>query len=77
MPTPARPLRRVLLAFMLLGAALRLWQWGAEGSLWLDEIVLSRNILSRSVSELVQYPLAFDQVAPLGFLAAVKLSNVC
>jgi hypothetical protein len=82
MPTLARPsvlrpsLRRVLLALVLLGAALRLWQWGAEGSLWVDEISLSRNILSRSVGELVRYPLAFDQVAPVGFLAAVKLSTL-
>ncbi len=82
MPTLARPsvvrpsLRHVMLALVLLGAALRLWQWGAEGSLWLDEIALSRSILARSVRELVQYPLAFDQVAPLGFLAAVKLSTL-
>lgn len=82
MPTLARPsvlrpsLQQVLLVLVLLGAVLRLWQWGAEGSLWLDEIVLSRNILARSVGELVQYPLAFDQVAPLGFLAAVKLSTL-
>ena len=65
-----------MLALVLLGAGLRLWQWGAEGSLWLDEIVLSRNILSRSLPELVRYPLAFDQVAPPGFLAAVKLTTL-
>ena len=75
--TPARPaLRHVMLALVLLGAALRLWQWGAEGSLWLDEIAISRNILARSVRELVLYPLAFDQVAPPGLLAAVKLSTL-
>jgi hypothetical protein len=44
MPSLARLSRRhVLLALVLLGAALRLWQWAAEGSLWLDEIVLSRR----------------------------------
>ena len=68
--------RHLLLALILLGAALRLWQWGAEGSLWLDEIVLTRNIEARSMSELLTHPLAFDQVAPLGFLAAVKLSTM-
>lgn len=65
--------RRLLFALLLLGAILRLWQWGAPGSLWLDEIALSRNIQARSIGELIAYPLAFDQVAPLGFLAVVKL----
>lgn len=62
-----------MLVILLAGAALRFWQWGAEGSLWLDEIALARNVEARSVGELVSYPLAFDQVAPLGFLVAVKL----
>jgi hypothetical protein len=69
-------LRRAVLAFLFLGLALRVWQWLAEGTLWLDEIVLTRNILARSLGELVTRPLAFDQVAPLGFLAAVKLSTL-
>jgi hypothetical protein len=74
--TMVGPRRHLLLSLVLLGAALRLWQWGAEGSLWLDEIVLTRNIEARSMSELLTHPLAFDQVAPLGFLAAVKLSTM-
>ncbi len=69
--------RRVLLALVVLGIVLRVWQWVApEQTLWLDEIVLSRNILARSIPELVTQPLAFDQVAPLGFLAAVKLATL-
>lgn len=60
---------------MILGVALRLWQFGAEGSLWLDEIVLARNIHARSVGELLT-ALTFDQVAPLGFLATVKLCTL-
>ena len=68
--------RRAVLVFLCLGVALRFWQWLADGTLWLDEIVLARNILSRSLGELVTQPLAFDQVAPLGFLAAVKLSTL-
>lgn len=69
-------MRHLLFALVLLGAALRLWQWGAEGSLWLDEIVLARNIEARSLGELLIHPLAFDQVAPLGFLAAVKVATM-
>lgn len=68
--------KRVLVALVLLGAALRVWQWGAEGSLWLDEIAIARNVEARSIAELVTQPLAFDQVAPPGFLAVVKSSTM-
>ena len=34
---------------------------------------MARNILARSLRELLVYPLAFDQVAPFGFLAVEKL----
>jgi hypothetical protein len=68
--------RRAVLAFLLAGVALRLWQWLADGTLWLDEIALTRNIVARSLGELVTHPLAYDQVAPPGFLAAVKLSTL-
>ena len=71
-PERAR-MRSLLLALVILGAALRLWQWSAEGSLWLDEIVLARNIEARSLGELLSHRLAYDQVAPHGFLAAVKI----
>lgn len=66
----------LLLVILLLGVALRLWQWGGEGSLWLDEIALARNIEALSVRELVTQRLAYDQVAPPGFLAAVKLATL-
>lgn len=73
-PTTAPP-RALMLSLVVLGAALRLWQWAADGSLWLDEIVLTRNIVARSIPELLTSPLAFDQVAPLGFLAIVKATT--
>ncbi|HSN69642.1 MAG TPA: hypothetical protein VLV48_10370, partial [Thermoanaerobaculia bacterium] len=65
-----------MLALVLLGAGLRLWQWAGEGSLWLDEIAVARNIEALTTLELMTGPLAFDQVAPAGFLAAVKLSTI-
>jgi hypothetical protein len=68
--------RALVLLLLIIGAALRLWQWAAGGSLWLDEIALTRNILARSVVELVTIPLAFDQVAPPGFLVLEKLSTL-
>jgi len=68
--------KRVLMLLVLLGAALRLWQWAGDGTLWLDEIAIARNVEARSIGELVTKPLAFDQVAPPGFLAVVKLSTL-
>jgi hypothetical protein len=65
-----------MLALVLLGAVLRLWQWAGEGSLWLDEIAIARNVEALTTLELITGPLAFDQVAPAGFLAAVKLSTL-
>jgi hypothetical protein len=67
-----KPPRALMFLLVVLGAALRIWQWAAGASLWLDEIVLTRNIIARSAPELLAHPLAFDQVAPLGFLAVVK-----
>lgn len=64
---------RVLLGLVLLGVVLRVWQWAAGGSLWLDEISLARNILGLPLGALLTRPLAFDQVAPRGFLLIEKL----
>ena len=65
--------RRLALALMLLGAALRTWQYLARGSLWLDEAAIARNVLARSYTELLR-PLDYAQLAPKGFLLAEKLA---
>lgn len=54
------------------GVALRLWQYFANASLWLDEAALARNIIDRPALALFQ-PLDYAQVAPPGFLLAEKL----
>ena len=61
-------------AFVVLGVALRVWNFVAVSSLWLDEILLSRNILGRGVWQLLTEPLQLDQVAPPGFLLVEKLT---
>jgi hypothetical protein len=65
---------RVLLALVLVGVALRIWQWAAGTSFWLDETALARNIVALPMDELLTLPLAFHQVAPRGFLLVEKLS---
>ncbi|HXU32187.1 MAG TPA: hypothetical protein VN851_16580 [Thermoanaerobaculia bacterium] len=52
---------------ILLGVALRLWQYLANPSLWVDEAALARNVLDRSVPGLFG-ALDYGQIAPPGFL---------
>jgi len=60
--------------FILLGIFLRLRQYIADRSLWVDEASLALNIINRTYMELLQ-PLDYDQGAPLGFLVVVKLTT--
>ena len=62
-------------ALLFVGAGLRLWQYFANASLWIDEIALAENVLRRPLSALLREPLALDQVAPPGFLALAKAST--
>ncbi len=55
-----------------LGGIFRLGQAFSDRSLWLDEIMLSLNILDRSFAELIQ-PLTLNQGASLGSLWLQKL----
>jgi hypothetical protein len=54
-----------------MGAALRLWQYLANTSLWIDEAAVARNIIDRSPAALLQ-PLDYAQVAPPAFLLSEK-----
>ena len=51
-----------------LGALLRLWQYAGNPSLWMDELALANNLVTRPLALLLGTPLADGQVAPPGFL---------
>jgi len=64
----------LVLAFLFaVGIALRLWQYAANASLWVDEAAVARNVVDRPLTALFK-PLDYGQVAPWGFLALEKLS---
>lgn len=75
-PLPIRPSQVSLLltAAVVLGLVLRIAAYGAGTALWLDEILLSRNILELPLTDLLMKPLALDQVAPRGFLLLERLA---
>ena len=65
----------VLLAIIALGVALRVWQYLADMSMWFDEFSIARNVGERSFAQLLTQPLAYEQTAPLGFLAAIDIAK--
>jgi hypothetical protein len=67
--------RRVMWVLLGLGVVLRLRQYLAGRSLWLDEALLAPNLIHRSFTTLLP-PLENDQVAPLGFLFAERLAVI-
>jgi hypothetical protein len=56
---------------LALGTVIRLREWLAGRSLWHDEATLSMNLLGRDLAGLLR-PLDFQQMAPPGYLWAVK-----
>lgn len=60
---------------IIVGIAVRLWQYFANPSIWVDEAALARNILDRQPHQLFN-SLDYAQVAPPGFLLSIKLSTM-
>jgi hypothetical protein len=63
----------IILGIVGFGIILRIAQYAANGSLWLDEALLALNIVDRSFIELMQ-PLNYNQGAPIGFLFIEKFA---
>src|SRR4030095_15396588 len=74
-PTPRRARTPRIAATRALGVVLRLVQYFGATSLWFDELALARAIADRSLVALVTQPLPYTQVAPVGFMAAVKIAT--
>lgn len=61
------------LSFVALGVLLRARQFTARRSLWLDEAMITDNILRRNLHQLTQ-PLSHHQGAPFGWLVSEKIA---
>jgi hypothetical protein len=66
----------ILTAAVAAGLALRVWQYAANPSLWYDELSIARNLTQLSLRELVSGPLLYTQVAPVGFIATLKIETL-
>jgi len=63
--------KQAVFCVLALGLGLRLTAYLNDRSLWLDEAMLARNIVTRPFRDLAR-PLDYNQGAPVGYLAAVK-----
>jgi hypothetical protein len=61
-----------LWGLVALGAALRIFQYASDTSLWFDELSIVRNLVHRGSAQLLREPLRYHQVAPVGFMIAEK-----
>lgn len=60
---------------ILFGLVLRLYQYGLDRSLWLDEALIATNFIDKTLIELLQPPLDYTDglITPPGFLVITKL----
>lgn len=67
---------RGIASLVLVGLVLRVWQYAAGVPFGIDETALARNVIALPTRDLLTLPLAFDQVAPRGFLLLQKIAVV-
>ena len=75
---PARLLsaRSAVGLLVVTGIVLRLVQYLGNPDLWLDELAIADNVISRPALSLLSAPLAHDQVAPPAFLLISRMAVV-
>src|SRR4030095_6187950 len=71
----SRAVHIAVITLAVLGCALRTAQYLGRVSLWHDELAIVRNLEQKDIRELLTEPLAYKQVAPVGFVAAVAVSS--
>jgi hypothetical protein len=64
--------RELLWLVALVGVGLRVREYAANRSLWLDEAFFALNIINRGMHGLLTAPLDYNQTAPAGFLFVEK-----
>lgn len=69
-PFPARSFERAATVLVLLGALLRLRQYGFNRSLWYDEALLANQVITTTIGGFLDVVAA----APLGFLVSSRLA---
>ncbi|MBB2148410.1 glycosyltransferase family 39 protein [Pedobacter gandavensis] len=62
----------LLVIFLIIGIAIRLYHYLYNRSLWMDEVYLSSSFLRMDGLEILTKPLYYQQKAPIGFLLFVK-----
>lgn len=72
LPKRIKPELLLVICLLVIGIILRIWQYAANRSLWLDEATLALNFAHRSFAGLTQQPLEYNQAAPLLFLFIQK-----
>lgn len=65
-----------VITLVVLGCALRTAQYLGGVFLWHDELAIALNVEQKGLRELLTQPLGYQQVAPVGFLAAVAVSGL-
>ena len=65
--------KKLIVTFLILGCAIRLFHFFYNRSLWMDEVYLSTSFVKMNFQDLISKPLFYQQKAPIGFLIAVKL----
>ncbi|WP_169976735.1 glycosyltransferase family 39 protein [Tautonia rosea] len=71
-PDRSQVIHRWLIGFVAFGVLIRLVRYLSDRPLWGDEAMVAVNLLGRGFGELIE-PLAFAQVAPIGFLWVERL----